>query len=90
MLINAVLAVIAAVLRALLLPIRLIEFPAQFSAVVLTIIAKIAEGAAIMNAYVDEVYLGVLFSFLLAVLALVSGYRLIRWFLKKIPFLGID
>lgn len=90
MLINAVLAVIAAVLRALLLPIRLIEFPAQFSAVVLTIIAKIAEGAAILNAYVDEVYLGVLFSFLLAVLALVNGYRFIRWFLKKIPFLGID
>lgn len=90
MLINAVLAVIAAVLRALLLPIRLIEFPAEFSAVVLTIISKIAEGAAIMNAYVDEVYLGVLFSFLLLVLGLVNGYRLIRWFLKKIPFLGID
>lgn len=90
MLINAVLAVLILFLRALLLPLKIASVPVQVSATVLTIIAKLEEGAGIFNAYVDEVYLGVLFSFLLLVIALINGYRFIRWVLKKIPFLGID
>lgn len=90
MLINAVLAVLILFLRALLLPLKIASFPVQVSATVLTIIAKLEEGAAIVNAYVDETYLGILFGFLLLVIGLVNGYRFIRWILKKIPFLGID
>lgn len=90
MLINAVLAVLILFLRALLLPLKIASVPVQVSATVLVIIAKLEEGAAIFNAYVDEVYLGVLFSFLLLVIALINGYRFIRWVLKKIPFIGID
>ena len=90
MLINALLNLLLLLLRALLLPLKLVTFPVQVGAVILNIIAAFADGAAIVNAYVDEVYLGVLFGFVLSVIALVNGYRLIRWVLKKIPFLGID
>ena len=90
MVINACLLIIKLFLQALLAGLEIITLPAKFGTVVLVIIAKLAEGMAIINAYIDSVYIGALFAVVVSVMALINTWRVIRWILKKIPFLGID
>lgn len=88
--INACLAIIYGLLELLLAGLEIVTLPAKFGTVLLTIIAKLAEGMAIINVYVDSVYLGGLFAVVVSVMALFNAWRVIRWIIRKIPFFGID
>ena len=90
MVINACLAIVRWLLGLLLTGLQIVALPAKFGSVVLTIISKLAEGFAILNVYVDSVYIGALFAVCVSVMALFNAWRLVRWIIRKIPFFGID
>lgn len=92
MLIEALLNLVLALLRALLFnPENAIrEVPQKFAVVVSTAAAYIIDGIRIVNCYIDEVYISALLAFVLALDAFILLYRVIMWILRKIPFLGID
>lgn len=89
MVIKLCLDLILILFRGLLSGVELAGLPAEVSAMILTLIAKLGEGAAIVNAYIDTTYIGVLFGFVLTVIALQNAYRLFMWIVIKIPFLNI-
>lgn len=89
MIINACLMIVKGVLTLLLLPLRIITFPAAVASVFANFISVLVSGAAFCSAFMHTAYIGSLLAFVFSVSAFVNGYRLIMWALKKIPFLNI-
>lgn len=89
MLIEAVLGLVLQIVRLLLLPIQIDDLPDAIKEKALEAFLLIVRGGQVVAAYTHFSYLVVLLTFVLAVNALIAGYRLIMWVLKKIPFLNI-
>ena len=53
-------------------------------------VAKIASGCRILAAYTDFDYLLILLGLSIAVATFYNLYRLIRWILRKIPFINVS
>ena len=89
MVVKLCLDLILVLFRGLLSVVELASLPAEVSSMILILIAKLGEGAAIVNAYVDTTYLGTLFGIVVTVIVMEDAYRLFMWIVKKIPFLNI-
>lgn len=89
MIINALLTVLLSLLSALLLPFRMIAFPASVANIILQLIGYIGTGARVMKYFTHWSYISGLLAFIISMQAFVSGYHLIMWCLKKIPFINI-
>lgn len=90
MIIYGLLEVVLAVLSVLFLPLRMALFPASVSTVILQIISALATGSGVMKNFCHWSYISTLLSFIIGMNVCVSGYHLIMWILRKIPFLNID
>ena len=88
--IKLLMALVKKLLQLLLLPLAVAEVPVKFSQVILQIVQKLSLGFSVLGCYFDMTYIGTLFAFCLSVMALVNGWRIIRWILRKIPFINID
>ena len=89
MIIYGLLEVLLAVLEVLFLPIKMALFPAAVSNIILTLISCIATGAGVMKNFCHWSYISTLLTFIIGMNVCVSGYHMIMWVLKKIPFLNI-
>lgn len=89
MIIEGLLSLLLTLLSALLLPFRMIAFPVSVANVVLQLIGYLGTGARVMKYYTHWSYISGLLAFIISMQAFVSGYHLIMWVLKKIPFLNI-
>ena len=89
MIIEGLLSLLLTLLSALLLPFRMIAFPASVANVVLQLIGYLGTGARVMKYYTHWSYISGLLAFIISMQAFVSGYHLVMWVLKKIPFLNI-
>lgn len=90
MLIQILLNLVLALLRVLLLPFQVAALPGTVATTFLTFTAYVADGMRVVNAYIDTVYIGSLFVFIMSINVFTNGYRFVMWLLRKIPFLGID
>lgn len=92
MIIEALLNLLLALLRVLFFDpeAAVLHVPTAFAQALATGIAYIIDGIRIINAFIDENYIAALLGFVIALDAIVMGYRFVMWALKKIPFLGID
>lgn len=90
MLIEMLLNLVLAFLRVLLLPLRIEGLPDDVRTVFATLTAYLVDGSRVVCAYIHVTYISALLTFVIGLSALINGWRLIRWVLKKIPFLGID
>lgn len=77
-------------LRTVLTPAEVTHIPATFATVLSTIIAYLIDGIRVVNAFIDETYIGALLAFVVFVDGVVLAYRLLMWALKKIPFVSIQ
>lgn len=89
MIIYALLEIVLAVLGVLFLPIKMAVFPVSVASVVLSILDAIATGAGVMKTYCHWSYISGLLAFIIGMDVLVTGYHVIMWGLRKIPFLNI-
>lgn len=65
------------------------DFPFAVTEFTLNFISWLVQGVSFVNAWIDTTYVYSLLTFLLSFSALVHGYHVFMWVLKKIPFLNI-
>lgn len=90
MIIEALLNVVYAIFSLLTTPIDIPDLPAEVSQVVTSAIEYVGTGIAVLSNYVHLPYLLTLFGVVVAIEAGVLIYKLVMFFLKKIPMLGIE
>lgn len=89
MIVKAVLDLVLVLLNAILLPVRIVTFPAAVASIILQIIGFLDTGAGIMKTFCHWNYISTLLGFIIAMNALVAAYHFGMWILKKIPFINI-
>lgn len=89
MIIKACLLLLKGLLSLFLLPLRIITFPAAVATVFAQLLLLLVQGADFVGAFMHTSYIGSLLAFVLSVSVFMSGYRLVMWILRKIPFLNI-
>lgn len=90
MLIEILLNVILAFLRLLLLPIQIESLPSDVRTVFATLVAYLIDGSRVVCAYIHVPYITALLTFVIAMSALMNGWRFIKWVIRKIPFINIE
>lgn len=90
MLIEILCNMILAVLRVLLLPIQIEGLPEDVRTVFATLVAYLIDGSRVVCAYIHVPYISALLAFVIALSALVNGWRFIKWVIRKIPFINIE
>lgn len=90
MIIEALLGVIYSIFSLLTAPIDIPDLPAEVSDVVSSAVEYIGTGIAVLSNYVNLTYLLVLFGVVVAIDAGVLLYKLVMFFVKKIPMLGVQ
>lgn len=90
MIIYGLLELVLAVLSILFLPLKMALFPASVATVVLQILDALATGAGVMKTFCHWTYISTLLAFIIGMNVLTTGYHVIMWGLRKIPFLNID
>lgn len=90
MLIEILCNMILAVLRVLLLPIQIEGLPEDVRTVFATLVAYLIDGSRVVCAYIHVPYISALLAFVIALSALVNGWRFIKWVLRKIPFINVE
>lgn len=90
MILEVFMNLILAFLRLVLAPVEIVGIPATFGSVIATILVYLIDGMRILNAFIDEYYIGALLGFVFFVSAIVHAYHLLMWLLRKIPFINID
>lgn len=90
MLIEILCNLILAVLRVLLLPIQIEGLPEDVRTVFATLVAYLIDGSRVVCAYIHVPYISALLAFVIALSALVNGWRFIKWVLRKIPFINVE
>lgn len=89
MVIKALMTLVRQLLLIVLRPIKIISMPATIATVFGYVITLFASGVGIVAHYTHFEYICILLGVIISVNAFISGYRLIMWILKKIPFLNI-
>ena len=90
MLIEIILNFILLVFRAAFATIQIENLPSDIQTVLATLTAYLIDGGRVICAYIHVPYILALLTFVIAMNAVMSGYRFLMWVLRKIPFLGID
>ena len=89
MIIKLCCILIHALLRAVLVPIGVALFPSEVTTIFGYVILILANGVGIVACYTHFSYIATLLGFVISINALMMGYRVVMWILKKIPFLNI-
>ena len=92
MIINAVLQVVLWLLELVLSQVEVFgDEPTEAIALVVgDVITLIVSGCRILAAYTDFSYLLILLGLVLIINAFHTGYKVVLWILRKIPFLNIS
>ena len=90
MLLEFFLNLILGICRGVLVPDHIEDLPATFVTVLSSFCVILIDGFRIINAYIDETYIGGVLVFVCAFNGVIWGYRFIMWALKKIPFISIE
>lgn len=90
MLIEIILNFILLVFRAAFATIQIEHLPSDIQTVFATLTAYLIDGARVVCAYIHVPYITALLAFVIAMNAVLNGYRFLMWVLRKLPFLGID
>lgn len=90
MLLEFFLNLILGICRGVLVPDQIEDLPQTFTTVLASLGVILVDGFRLINAYIDEIYIGALLVFVCAFNGVIWGYRLVMWCLRKIPFISID
>lgn len=90
MLIEIILNFILLVFRVAFATIQIENLPSDIQMVLATLTAYLIDGGRVICAYIHVPYILALLTFVIAMNAVMNGYRFLMWVLRKIPFLGID
>lgn len=90
MIIEAVLNLILAFLRLVLLPVRIENIPSDILTVLATLTGYLIEGGRVLAAYTHAVYLTTLLAFVVSLSVIRNTWRFIRFVLRKIPFINVE
>lgn len=90
MIIDALLNVIYTIFSVLTAPINIPDLPLEVSEVISTAVEYIGTGIGVLSNYVNLPYLLTLFGIVVAVEAGILIYKLVMFFLRKIPMLGVE
>lgn len=90
MIVEALLNLIYGVFSVLTAPINIPDLPAEVSGVISTAVEYIGTGIGVLSNYVNLPYLLTLFGVVVAVEAGILIYKLVMFFVKKIPMLGVE
>ena len=89
MIIKLLLDLVYAIFNVLTLPINIPDLPQEINSVIATIIEYVGTGLAILQNYTHLSYLLILFGVIVAVDVGVWLYKLVMFFVRKIPMLNI-
>ena len=89
MIIKLLLTLVYNIFNVLTLPINIPDLPADLNNVITTIIEYVGTGLAILQNYTHLSYLLTLFGIVVAIDVGVWLYKLIMFFIRKIPMLNI-
>lgn len=89
MIIKLLLTLVYQIFNVLTLPIDIPDLPADLNGVITTIIEYVGTGLAILQNYTHLSYLLTLFGIVVAIDVALWLYKLIMFFIRKIPMLNI-
>ena len=89
MIIKLVLDLVYSIFNVLTLPINIPDLPQEINSVIATIIEYVGTGLAILQNYTHLSYLLILFGVIVAVDVGVWLYKLVMFFVRKIPMLNV-
>lgn len=90
MIIEALLGVVYTLFSLLTAPIDIPDLPEDVSLVVTSLVEYIGTGIGILSNYVHLSYLLLLFGLVVAIEAGIWIYKLVMFFVRKIPALGVS
>lgn len=90
MLIEILLNLILALLRLVLLPVKIENLPDDVLTVLATFTAYLVDGGRVVAAYTHATYLTLLLGVVVALSIIRNTWRFFRWVLRKIPFINIE
>lgn len=89
MIIKLLLDLVYSIFNVLTLPINIPDLPQEINSVIATIIEYVGTGLAILQNYTHLSYLLILFGVIVAVDVGVWLYKLVMFFVRKIPMLNV-
>lgn len=89
MIIKLLLDLVYSIFNVLTLPINIPDLPTEINSVIATIIEYVGTGLAILQNYTHLSYLLILFGVIVAVDVGVWLYKLVMFFVRKIPMLNV-
>lgn len=89
MIIKLLLDLVYSIFNLLTLPINIPDLPSEINSVIATIIEYVGTGLAILQNYTHLSYLLILFGVIVAVDVGVWLYKLVMFFVRKIPMLNV-
>lgn len=89
MIIKLLLDLVYSIFNVLTLPIDIPDLPQEINSVIATIIEYVGTGLAILQNYTHLSYLLILFGVIVAVDVGVWLYKLVMFFVRKIPMLNV-
>lgn len=89
MIIKLLLELVYQIFNVLTLPINIPELPSEINDIIQTIIEYVGTGLAILQNYTHLSYLLILFGIVVAIDVGLWLYKLIMFFIRKIPMLNI-
>lgn len=89
MIIKLLLQLVYQIFNVLTLPINIPDLPAEINNVITTIIQYVGTGLAILENYTHLSYLLILFGIVVAIDVGLWLYKLIMFFVRKIPMLNV-
>lgn len=89
MIIKLLLDLVYSIFNVLTLPINIPDLPPEINSVIATIIEYVGTGLAILQNYTHLSYLLILFGVIVAVDVGVWLYKLVMFFVRKIPMLNV-
>lgn len=89
MIIKLLLDLVYSIFNVLTLPINIPDLPPEINSVIATIIEYVGTGLAILQNYTHLSYLLILFGVIVAVDVGIWLYKLVMFFVRKIPMLNV-
>ena len=89
MIIKLLLDLVYSIFNVLTLPINIPDLPQEINSVIATIIEYVGTGLAILQNYTHLSYLLILFGVIVAVDVGIWLYKLVMFFVRKIPMLNV-
>lgn len=90
MIIEFFLNLVLGFFRVVLIPDHIEDLPQTLTTTLATLSVILIDGIRVINAFIDETYIAALLVFVVGFNGAITGYHVLMWVLRKIPFLGID